>query len=158
MVSHDDLAPTVLKIAGEKFPATMTDGSLLSLLRTVEEKGRERVFFARERHANVRRGDFGFPVRAIRTREFQYVRNLRPDLSPTGDPKKWVAVGGFGDVDEGSSKLQIIARRDQDLQRYFRLGYEKHPGVELDDLIQDPSQLEALGRSRRRSRRSSTPN
>jgi arylsulfatase A-like enzyme len=121
--------------------ASMTGRSLLPLLKTGEDAGRDRVFFGRERHANVRKGDLSYPARAIRTKEYLYIRNLRPDVWPTGDPEKWVAVGAFGDVDEGPSKLQIIARRDQDLQRFFRMAFEKRPSTELYDLAKDPDQL-----------------
>jgi len=146
--SHCDLAPTVLEAAGLKAPATMTGRSLLPLLTDREDPGRDRVYFGRERHANVRQGDLSYPARAIRTREYLYIRNLRPDLWPAGDPEKWFAVGPFGDVDEGPSKAQIIARRDQDLQRFFRMAFEKRPERELFDLAQDPWQLENIAAKR----------
>jgi arylsulfatase A-like enzyme len=144
LVSHTDFAPTVLEIAGLKVPATMTGRSLLPLLTTGEDAGRDRVFFGRERHANVRQGDLSYPARAIRTKEYLYIRNLRPDLWPAGDPEKWVAVGPFGDVDDGPSKRQIIARRDQDLRSFFRMAFEKRPAAELYDLAKDPDQIENL--------------
>jgi N-sulfoglucosamine sulfohydrolase len=144
LVSHCDFAPTVLEIAGQNVPASMTGRSLLPLLKTGEDAGRDRVFFGRERHANVRQGDLSYPARAIRTKEYLYIRNLRPDLWPAGDPEKWVAVGTFGDVDEGPSKLQIIARRDQDLRTFFRMAFEKRPPAELFDVVKDPNQLENI--------------
>src|SRR4051812_46666697 len=62
-----DLAPTFLEAAGLKPAPEMTGRSL-----TGEEKpgSRNVVFVERERHANVRAGDAGYPARAIRTREF----------------------------------------------------------------------------------------
>ncbi len=144
LVSHTDFAPTVLEIAGLKVPASMTGRSLLPLLTTGEDVARDRVFFGRERHANVRQGDLSYPARAIRTKDHLYIRNLRPDLWPAGDPEKWVAVGPFGDVDDGPSKRQIMARRDQDLRGFFRRAFEKRPAAELYDLAQDPDQLENL--------------
>lgn len=147
-VSHCDFAPTFLDAAGLPVPPTMTGRSLLPLLRGVEEVGRDRVFFGRERHANVRQGDLSYPARAIRTKEFLYIRNLRPELWPAGDPEKWFAVGPFGDVDNGPSKAQIIARRDQDLRYFFRLAFEKRPEVELFDLGKDPDQLENIATKR----------
>jgi len=146
--SHCDFAPTVLELAGLKVPATMTGRSLVPLLSTGLDPGRDRVFFARERHANVRQGDLSYPSRAIRTREFLYIRNLRPEVWPTGDPQKWFAVGPFGDVDEGPTKTQIIARRDQDLQRFFRMAFEKRPAQELYDVAKDPDQLENIASRR----------
>lgn len=142
LTSHCDLAPTVLEAAGLQVPAAMTGRSLMTLLRGDADAGRDRVFFGRERHVNVRKGDLSYPARAIRTKEWLYVRNLRPDAWPAGDPEKHVAVGPFGDCDGGPTKTQVIARRDQDLQRHFRSSFEKRPGAELYDLRKDPWQLE----------------
>jgi len=144
LVTHCDLAPTVLEIAGQKIPASMTGRSMLALLTTDKADGWDRVYFGRERHANVRQGDLSYPARAVRTREYLYIRNLRPDLWPAGDPEKWKAVGSFGDVDGGPSKEQILARRDQDLGNFFRMAFEKRPAVELYDVVKDPHQLENI--------------
>jgi len=144
LVTHCDFAPTTLEAAGLNVPSSMTGRSLLPLLTKGEDSGRDRIVFARERHANVRQGDLSYPARAIRTKEYLYIRNLRPDLWPAGDPMKWVAVGPFGDVDAGPSKEQIIARRDQDLQRFFLLAFDKRPERELFDVTKDPWQLENI--------------
>ncbi len=144
LVTHCDLAPTVLEIAGLKVPASMTGRSLLPLLTGGKADGWDRVVFGRERHANVRAGDLSYPCRAIRTRQYLLILNLRPDLWPAGDPEKWKAVGSFGDVDGGPSKDQILARRDQDLGNFFRMSFEKRPAVELFDVVKDPYQLENI--------------
>jgi hypothetical protein len=101
------------------------------------------VFMERERHANVRRGDLSYPCRVVRTRDFLYIRNLRPDRWPAGDPEKHVAVGPYGDVDGGPTKETILQRRDEPgMSRYFRLSFEKRPAEELYDLRKDPDELE----------------
>jgi arylsulfatase A-like enzyme len=144
LVTHCDLAPTVLEIAGHKAAPSMTGRSLVPLLTGGKSDGWDRVYFGRERHANVRAGDLSYPCRAVRTREYLLIRNLRPDLWPAGDPEKWKAVGSFGDVDGGPSKEQILARRDQDLAGFFRMAFEKRPAVELFDVVKDPYQLENI--------------
>ncbi len=138
-----DLAPTFLEAAGLKPPAEMTGHSFLGLLTGAEKPGaRDTVFVERERHANVRAGDLSYPARAIRTREFLYIRNFRPDRWPAGDPVKHVAVGPFGDCDAGPTKDFILAHReDPELSNFFRLCFEKRPTEELYDLRQDPHQL-----------------
>ena len=111
-VSLTDLAPTILEGAGITAPAAMTGRSLLPLLRG-ESQARDRVFIERERHANVRKGDLSYPVRAIRTKEYLYIRNFRPDRWPAGDPEQYVAVGPFGDIDGGPSKSVVLDRRTE---------------------------------------------
>src|SRR6185436_20433148 len=97
-VSLTDLAPTLLEGAGLVALDGITGRTLVPLLRGEPQSGRDRVFIERERHANVRQGDLSYPVRAIRTRDYLYIRNFRPDRWPAGDPQQYVAVGPFGDI------------------------------------------------------------
>jgi arylsulfatase A-like enzyme len=143
LVSLTDLAPTILEAAGLKPPGVMTGRSLLPLFRAEARPGRDRVFIERERHANVRRGDLSYPVRAIRTKEHLYIRNVRPDRWPAGDPERYFSVGPFGDIDGGPTKTLLLDRREEaDIARYFRLATAKRPAEELYDLKRDPDQLE----------------
>ncbi len=138
-----DLAPTFLEAAGVPKPAEMLGRSLLGLLRGDTVPGREQVFLERERHANVRRGDLGYPARGVRTREFLYIRNDHPERWPAGDPEFYHAVGPFGDVDQSPTKDLILARReDPAIAPYFALSFGKRPAEELYDLAQDPQQVQ----------------
>jgi N-sulfoglucosamine sulfohydrolase len=140
LVSQTDLAPTFLEAAGLPVPAAMTGRSLMPLLAG-EKQPRERVFFGRERHANVRAGDLSYPVRVIRTSGHAYIRNLRPDRWPCGDPEQWFAVGPFGDCDNGPTKDAVLADRTS---TSFRHAFAKRPEEELYDLAKDPHQLTNL--------------
>jgi arylsulfatase A-like enzyme len=101
------------------------------------------VFLERERHANVRRGDLSYPVRAIRTGDYLYIRNFRPDRWPAGDPEQYVAVGPFGDIDGGPSKSLLLDRRaDAAIAPFFSLATAKRAAEELYDLKRDPDQVE----------------
>ncbi|HKS37789.1 MAG TPA: sulfatase [Verrucomicrobiae bacterium] len=139
-VSLADLAPTFLEAAGLKSLRRMTGLSLVPLLEGRKQSSRDKVFIERERHANVRKGDLGFPSRAIRTTDFLYVRNLRPDRWPAGDPEMWKAVGEFGDCDNGPSKDLILSSRDRH-SAVFSRAFEKRPEAELYDLRRDPHQI-----------------
>ena len=139
-VTLADLAPTFLEAAGLKPLAEMTGRSVLGLATGAEKPGRRnQVFVERERHANVRKGDQSYPARAVRTREFLYIRNLRADRWPAGDPELYHSVGPFGDCDDSPTKQYILARRDE---KHFRLCFEKRPAEELYDLRKDPHQLD----------------
>ena len=76
LVSLTDIAPTLLEGAGVAAVSTMTGRTLAPLLRGEAQAGRDQVFLERERHANVRRGDLSYPVRAVRTNDYLYIRNF----------------------------------------------------------------------------------
>ena len=86
-----DLAPTFLEVAGLKVPASMSGRSFLGSL--VSEKSgqidptRNRMVIGKERHDLGRPHDQGYPVRAIRTPQYLYVRNYEPDRWPAGNPE-----------------------------------------------------------------------
>ena len=106
------------------------------------QPGRDMVFVERERHANVRKGDLSYPARAVRTKEFLYIRNLRPDRRPAGDPEMWKAVGPFGDCDGSPSKEFLLGHRDEsEFAKLFQLAFAKRPAEELYDLSKDPHQI-----------------
>ena len=137
-----DLAPTFLEAAGVALPGGLHGRSLLRLLAGEAEPARDRVFLERERHAHVRQGNVGYPVRAVRTRDFLYIRNLRPDRWPAGDPELVFSVGPFGDIDGGPAKDVLLARRnDPAIRRFFELATAKRPAEELYDLRSDPGQV-----------------
>jgi len=141
-VNLADLGPTFLELAGVKSEPTMTGRTIVPLLRGESQEKREMVFLERERHANVRKGDLSYPSRAVRANEFLYIRNLRPDRWPAGDPEKHHSVGEYGDCDNSPTKSFIIEHRSEpNIARHFSLAFEKRPAEELYDLKKDPAQL-----------------
>ncbi|ODS73534.1 MAG: sulfatase [Cytophagaceae bacterium SCN 52-12] len=146
VVSLNDIAPTLLELAGVRIPAAYTARSLTSLL-TSSQNGRidtSRTFtvMARERHAFVRKNGLGYPGRALRTHDFLYIRNLEPTRWPAGDPPL------FGDVDAhmlhypAPTKVFMLANRDKpEVAPLFRLAFDKRPAEELYDIRNDPDQL-----------------
>lgn len=142
LVTLTDLAPTILEAAGLDVPADMTGRSLRALLdgRT-SAATRDTAFLERERHANVREGDLSYPSRAARTREYLYVRNLRPDRWPAGDPVLHHSVGPFGDIDHGPSKQLLMAGADAAHASFRQHAFDKRPAEELYVVATDPGQL-----------------
>ncbi|MEL6255812.1 MAG: sulfatase, partial [Bacteroidota bacterium] len=76
-VNFVDFAPSILAAAGLEVAETFSGNNLFQDDGSIA--GKERVFLERERHANVRKGDLSYPMRAIRTHEYLYIRNFMPD-------------------------------------------------------------------------------
>ena len=152
-VSLTDLAPTFLEAAGLPRPAAMTGRSLIALLEAgadeaaVEADGRDFVLTGKERHVPAQEAPDvgGYPGRAIRTHDFLYIRNFRPDRWPNGTPHHERAAypgAWYADTDNGPTKTWMIEQRDRDAEhrRLYELAFGKRPAVELYDLRSDPEQ------------------
>lgn len=139
-----DLAPTFLEAAGLHPPPEMTGRSFFPLL-TGEEvyHSADAVYLERERHANVRAGDVSYPMRAIRTADFLYIRNFEPNRWPAGDPQAHKdPLREYGDCDDGPTKNFIMQNQDDPaVKRIFQLCFAKRPGEELYDLRKDSCQV-----------------
>ena len=143
-VNVADLGPTFLELAGIEVPREMTMHSIKALiLGDSSTSQRDAVFIERERHANVRHDNQSYPCRAIRTRDFLYIRNLRPERWPAGDPDVLFLHGRpYGDVDTTQGKDFLLAHQsDPKYARFIALIFDKRPAEELYDLQNDPSQL-----------------
>ncbi len=148
-ITLTDLAPTCLELAGLPVQPEMTGRSLADLiLGRPDSVRRDAVFLERERHANVRRGDLSYPIRGIRTKEFLYLWNLRPERWPAGDPELYHSVGPYGDIDFSPLKELLVAGVGRpELARYRALAIERRPAEELYDLHDDPHQLRNVAAS-----------
>ncbi len=139
-ISLSDLAPTLLAAAGLKPTADMTGRSFLDVLTSGKsgrvDPRRDKVFTGMERHTTRRAGGVGYPMRAIRTHDYLYIRNFKPDRWPAGDPE------GYGDIDGSPSKTYMTEHRNEPkVKRLFELAFGKRPAEELYDLRKDPDQL-----------------
>jgi N-sulfoglucosamine sulfohydrolase len=150
LVMHTDFAPTFLALAGLGIPAEVTGRSLLPLLQSdasgVTPGSREYVVTAIERHTYTRPGGGLYPSRAIRTREFLYIRNYEPDAWPTGGPD-FVSSNKttHGDIDDGPTKRFMTDEENQ--RRYareYQLSFGKRPAEELYEIASDPDQVNNL--------------
>ena len=151
-VSLTDLAPTFLEVAGLAPPEVMTGRSLVNTLLSDKEgrvdEARDFVLFGKERHVPVQEtpDGGGTPMRGIRTYDYLYIKNFRPDRWPAGTPNHQEAHfpgSWYGDVDNGPTKFYMVEHREKDEQHaeLFRLAFGKRPGEELYELRSDPGQL-----------------
>lgn len=162
-VSLPDLAPTFLEAGGVEAPEVMTARSLWPVLKSEKEgvvdPSRDAVYVGRERHVDVaREGNLPYPQRAIRTADYLFIINFRPDRYPLGDPYRLdgdnpPTVGELTentfvtlpDEDAGPTKAWIVTHRDDpEWKAYFDHAYGKRPREELFDLRDDPHQMHNL--------------
>jgi arylsulfatase A-like enzyme len=162
-VSLTDLAPTFLEAAGVPVPPDMTGRSLLPLLSSGKsgwiDKGRDCAFFGRERHDSYRLENdqpVGYPMRAMRTDQFLYIRNFKPDRWPNGAPYNVedLALAAdytrheeapYRDMDASLTKSWLLAHRaEPEAGRLLELTVGKRPAEELYALAADPDSLRNL--------------
>jgi hypothetical protein len=80
-------------------------------------------------------------MRAIRTADFLYIRNLRPDRWPSGCPTGSTKGWDYADCDDSPTKRFLVEHRDEAaVHPFFALAFAKRPAEELYDLQQDPGQ------------------
>lgn len=137
-----DLMPTFLDWAGVKQQPEMDGLSLMPVLTGQKTVHRPEVFLERERHC-LCRADMaygaGYPMRAIRTNEYLYIRNFRPERMPAGDEKIANTPSEYGDVDGGPTKVYMMDNRNKPtVKPFFELGFGKRPAEELYVLKEDP--------------------
>lgn len=147
-----DLAPTFLDAAGLPVPGAMTGQSLLPAL-SGRAAPREFVVIERERHSYAREGNLAYPVRALRSDRWLYIRNFFPERWPAGDPEPPAPDrGAFADIDAGPTKTQFLENRDEPgFSWAFQLAAGKRPEEELYDLDADPHSLKNLADDPRRA-------
>ncbi|MFA6173542.1 MAG: sulfatase [Kiritimatiellales bacterium] len=128
-VSFTDFAPTILEAAGLPVPAEMTGKSLLPLLLSGKsgqvEPQRDAVAVGLERHVG------SYPMRAIRTKEFSYIRNFATDRYPDNYGKG------------GPSMEYMIEHKDDSAQmrRLYEASFGQRSAEELYDMQKDPDEL-----------------
>lgn len=144
-VNFADFAPSFLE-AANLTPKAMSGQSLWKLLAG-EKQDRKQVYLERERHANVRKGDLSYPMRAVRNERFLYIWNTMPERNPAGDPSVHQSVGQYGDVDHSITKFLIMeleGKAAANQPDYFSLAFGARPEEELYDVVADPYQLKNL--------------
>ncbi|MBW3596197.1 MAG: sulfatase [Planctomycetes bacterium] len=150
LVGFVDLAPTFLEAAGLDAPASMAGRSLLNILASDKEDQvdplRDAAFSGRERHSSSRYDNLAYPQRAMRSHDYLYIRNFRPERWPAGAPQKYEADGRLGpmhgayhDIDACPTLTFLIEHRDQPgVSRFFHNAVDKRPAEELYDIRRDP--------------------
>jgi len=130
MMSFVDLAPTVLSLAGVSIPETMEGRAFLG---ADADAPRQYVYGIRNRH-----GEGEQLLRFVRDKNFQYIRNFRPELRQAPIDSSWaLKMQGFRSWIElwKGGKLNDVQ------SQFFRV---PRPIEELYDTQADPHQIHNL--------------
>lgn len=160
LVSLIDLTPTFLEAGNAKIPEGINGRSLMPILKSDKsgqvDPTRTWVITGRERHVGMaREGNLPYPMRALRTPDFLYIRNFKPDRTPMGDSFGVTADKAptenqlqtdtrvaFADMDASPTKSWLIQNRnDPQWKWHYDYAFGKRPGEELYDLKKDPDQV-----------------
>ena len=151
LVSHIDFAPTFLEVAGLAVPGQMTGKSLLPILLSDQEgqvlADRTQIYTGMERHTWCRPDGATYPMRAIRTHDYLYIRNFAPNRWPTGGPN-FISSNKttHGDIDACPTKSYLMAKAEVYPQQY-EWCFGKRPAEELYAIDSDKSQINNLAGS-----------
>ncbi len=167
LVSFVDIAPTLLDVA-QVSPdplSPMVGNSLKDLLLQQSSYKKsylhEAIYSARERHSSSRYHSLSYPQRALRTADYLYIHNYRPERWPAGAPQKYgegnypteeeilqkkrgPAHGAYHDIDPCPSLDYLIAQREEKDGEYFHLAVDHRPKREMFDIKKDPYCLNNL--------------
>ncbi|WP_373495240.1 sulfatase [Aquiflexum sp.] len=171
LIGFIDFAPTILDLTGttREGMLPMSGQSITHILKS-DKQGlidptKKHVYSGRERHSSSRHANWGYPQRAIRSQEYLYIWNMKPDRWPSGDPvrikpdsdgelypmhgldengvhhSEWA----YTDIDAAPTKSFIIENMDdENVKSFFDLTHAKRPEFELYNIVEDPYNLENL--------------
>ncbi len=144
-VNQIDIAPTLLELAGMNPTAAMTGRSLLTTLNDARsgqiQRDRNFVVTGRETHGHL------YPMRAIRTEHFLYIRNFEPDRWPSlikstdPSPTRESLTPTPGSAPGNTPGSTTASTHTTDARRCFELAFGRRPLEELYDLKKDPHQI-----------------
>jgi len=135
MVSWTDLLPTCLEVAGGNAPENLSGRSFLGVLRGEKDAHRDRVFVTHSGDGDMNR----YPLRAVRTRDWKYIRNLNPDAEHHTHIDKAAGGDGRDYWDSWAARARTNTAAAVVVRRYH-----KRPAEELYDLTADPWELKNL--------------
>jgi uncharacterized sulfatase len=170
-VGFADLAPTILEMTGtsQKGMLSISGQSIAHILKSnqsgIVDQTKKYVFSGRERHSYSRYNNLGYPQRAIRSTQYLFIWNVKPQRWPAGDPQavidektgriaplygidensKYHSGWAFTDIDPcPTNSFMIENAKNASIQKFFDLAYNIRPEFELYDIVADPSCLQNL--------------
>jgi uncharacterized sulfatase len=126
LVSLIDMMPTTLAAAGVKAPDNLAGANLFD----PDFSGHEKLFAARDRC-----GDAPDRIRSVRTRDFKYIRNFRPEIP-------YMQHSGYKRAGYPVDTVMRVLHEEGKWTSPFMA--KTRPKEELYDLTADPNEMENL--------------
>ncbi|WP_435017221.1 sulfatase family protein [Tundrisphaera sp. TA3] len=139
MVNWTDILPTCLEAVGGVAPAGLSGRSFLGVLRGEKDTHRDKVFLTHSGDGKMNE----YPIRAVRTADWKYIRNLNPTAEHHTHVDKAAGGDGRNYFDSWVAKAKTDPGAAAVLERYHR-----RPAEELYDLRTDPWELRNLAADR----------
>jgi len=137
MVSWIDILPTCLAAAGAAPPTDLDGRSFLGVLRGETNAHRDKVFVTHSADGEMNQ----YPLRAVRTRDWKYIRNL----DPAAEHHSHVDHGKNREADGRNYWDSWVAKAKSDPSAAAIVRrYHTRPAEELYDLAADPDELTNL--------------
>jgi N-sulfoglucosamine sulfohydrolase len=150
-----------VRIGKVKLPENLDARSLMPVITSkksgVVDPTRTWTITGRERHvANARKNSLPYPMRAIQTKDFLFIRNYKPERWPMGAPLNADRPSAeldvsalenntfycFPDFDASPTKAWMVLNRDNVKYKWhYNMAFGKRPAMELYDLQKDPDQI-----------------
>ena len=136
LVSHIDIAPTILDAANVQSKMDTEGKSFLDIMLNAGKKDRkpfrDALFYGRERATSARPDNLGYPVRTIRTKNYQLVWNMKPERYPAGDR--------LNESEAIVVRDEIIHQKELygDSSKFYDYAFGLRPEFELYDMQSDP--------------------
>ena len=135
LASWIDILPTLVDIAGGTPPKDIDGRSFAGVLRGTTTDHRDRIYLTHSGDGKMN----VYPIRAVRTKEFKFIRNLLPDCAHTTH------------IDKAQSKdgafywksWEVAAKTDSTAAKLVKR-YRERPAEELYDLTVDPLETKNL--------------
>jgi uncharacterized sulfatase len=141
-VSLTDVLPTVLELVGETAPAGLDGRSFAGILQGHATAAREKIFLTHSGDKTINT----YPIRAVRTERWKYIRNLKPEAVHTTHMDRAKPVDGRTYWDSWVEKAKTEPGAAAIVERYRR-----RPAEELYDLEADPFEQHNLAADSRRA-------
>jgi uncharacterized sulfatase len=164
-IGFADLAPTILELTGTRHEGMLpiSGKSFTHILQSetegVVDQAKKYVFAGRERHSASRHLNWGYPQRAIRSKDYLLIWNLKPERWPAGAPQRLkpgtsdalyplygineqgehISAWAFTDIDGSPTKSFLVENHaDEAIRPYFEWAVALRPEFELFDIRSDP--------------------